>query len=179
MTEALGQAGIEPAAVQAIAVGLGPGSYTGIRVAIALAQSLELGLGARLTGLSSVECLVWGAWLEGIHGEVAVVVDAQRGERYAARYQISPLGVELRQPLGLQERAEVQRWADRGVILVGPDLEDREPAVRPLYPEAAMLGVLATGTTGYVPGPELAPIYLRATQFMKAPPPRQIPPPSV
>jgi len=175
MTDVLGQAGLDTQAVEGVAVGLGPGSYTGIRVAIALAQGLELGLGARLLGVSSVESLVWRAWLEGSHGDLAVLIDAQRGELYAARYHVTQLGVEPRQPLALCSRAQVQRWVEEGAILLGPDLDEIELPVRPLYPEAGMIGVLAAGSADFVPGQELTPIYLRQPQFVKAPIPRAIP----
>ena len=176
MNDVLGQAGLDTQAVEGVAVGLGPGSYTGIRVAIALAQGLELGLGARLLGVSSVESLVWRAWLEGTHGDVAMLVDAQRGELYAARYHLTDLGVEPRQSLALLSRAEVQRWVEEGAALFGPDLDEVELPVRPLYPEAGMVGVLAAGSADFVPGQELTPIYLRQPQFVKAPTTRAIPP---
>src|SRR5277367_3825017 len=55
--EALKQAGCEREEIETIAVGLGPGSYTGIRGAIAFAQGWHLGRGVQLIGISSVECL--------------------------------------------------------------------------------------------------------------------------
>ena len=59
--EALRQAGCEREDMETIAVGLGPGSYTGIRGAIALAQGWQLGRGVNVLGISSVECLAAGA----------------------------------------------------------------------------------------------------------------------
>jgi len=44
--------------VECIAVGLGPGSYTGIRVALSIAQGWQLASGVKLLGIGSVECLV-------------------------------------------------------------------------------------------------------------------------
>ena len=176
MTDVLGQAKLDAQAVECVAVGLGPGSYTGIRVAIALAQGIELGLGARLLGVSSADSLVWRAWLEGCYGDVAVLIDAQRGELYAARYHVTQLGVEPRQPMAIWSRAQLQLWADQGAVLLGPDLDGIELPVQPLHPEAGMVGVLAAGSTDFVPGQELTPIYLRQPQFVKAPIPRAIPP---
>jgi tRNA threonylcarbamoyladenosine biosynthesis protein TsaB len=57
VSEALETARCEREELDAIAVGLGPGSYTGIRGAIALAQGWQLGRGVQLLGISSVECL--------------------------------------------------------------------------------------------------------------------------
>src|SRR5215469_7437488 len=49
---------IEREQIQAIAVGLGPGSYTGIRAAIALSEGWKLARGIALTGVSSVAAIV-------------------------------------------------------------------------------------------------------------------------
>lgn len=175
MSDVLQQAGLERRAIDCVVVGLGPGSYTGIRVSIAIAQGLELGLGVKLLGVSSVDSLVWRAWLEGWHGDIAVLVDAQRGEFYAARYEVTQLGVEPLRPLGILPRPEILRWVGEGAQLLGPDLEEVELPIRPLFPEAGMAGVLASGATAFVSGHELTPIYLRQPHFVKAPPPRIIP----
>ena len=57
---ALQQAGLEREQIEGIAIGLGPGSYTGIRAAIALAQGWLLGREVKLLGVSSAEgCLLY------------------------------------------------------------------------------------------------------------------------
>lgn len=175
MTDVLHQAGLDRRAVDCVVVGLGPGSYTGIRVSIAIAQGLELGLGVKLLGVSSVDVLVWRAWLEGHHGDIAVLVDAQRGEFYAARYAVTQLGVESRRSLDILPRPEIERWVQEGARLLGPDLDQADLPIRPLFPEAGLAGVLATGSNAFVSGHELTPIYLRQPRFAKAPPPRVIP----
>jgi len=63
-----------------IAVGLGPGSYTGVRAAIALAQGWQLAREIKLLGVSSVEAIAVQAQAEKIFGRVNVVMDAQRNE---------------------------------------------------------------------------------------------------
>jgi tRNA threonylcarbamoyladenosine biosynthesis protein TsaB len=76
--------------IEVIAVGLGPGSYTGIRAAIAVAQGWQLARGVKLLGVSSADRMSGGA---GAGGEnfraVNVVIDAQRGEFYLATWEIS------------------------------------------------------------------------------------------
>jgi tRNA A37 threonylcarbamoyladenosine modification protein TsaB len=145
-------------------------------VAIALAQGWELAREVRLLGVSSVECLAWGAWLEGQHGDVAAVVDAQRGEYYAERYQITHDGVEVVTELGIVSPEMIRVWVEDGVTLIGPDLVDAPWTVKDWRPEAGMLGVLAWKRSDFVHSSALEPIYLRTTQFVKAPPPRTIPP---
>src|SRR5206468_746207 len=89
---ALREAGLEREQVDCLAVGLGPGSYTGIRSAIALAQGWQLALGTRTLGVSSVEVLAAAAHLEKIRGRVNIVIDAQRNEYYLAGYEIESTG---------------------------------------------------------------------------------------
>lgn len=64
--QALAEAQCGREEIGALAVGLGPGSYTGIRGAIALAQGWQLGRGIKLLGVSSVECLAGQARVEGL-----------------------------------------------------------------------------------------------------------------
>jgi tRNA threonylcarbamoyl adenosine modification protein YeaZ len=87
--EALRQANLEREQIDCVAVGLGPGSYTGIRAAIALAQGWQLARGVKLLGISSAECMAAEAHADRIEGRVSVVIDAQREEFYLATYQIS------------------------------------------------------------------------------------------
>src|SRR5689334_10279029 len=53
--EALSQAQVEREQVECLAIGLGPGSYTGIRIAIAIAQGWQLARDVKLLGISSAE----------------------------------------------------------------------------------------------------------------------------
>ena len=55
--QALAAAGIEREQIECIAVGLGPGSYMGIRIAIAIAQGWQLARGVKTAGASSAEAL--------------------------------------------------------------------------------------------------------------------------
>src|SRR5437879_6073056 len=59
--QALEQAGMQREEIECLAIGIGPGSYTGIRVAIAIAQGWQLARPIQLAGVSSVESLVFEA----------------------------------------------------------------------------------------------------------------------
>ena len=85
---ALSQAGLEREQIDCLAIGLGPGSYNGIRAAISVAQGWQLAARTRLLGISSVECLVQQACDEGLVGPLNVVIDAQRNEFYLAQYEL-------------------------------------------------------------------------------------------
>ena len=163
ISRVLAQAGISRAAVEAVAVGLGPGSYTGIRAAIAVAQGWQLARGIKLLGVSSAECLA--AQAPAILGRVNVVIDAQRGEFYLAAWEHSAAGCKAVLPLAIVPAAAIATCQAAGEILVGPGL------VPATFPHAATVARLAVGLPG-VPACQLEPVYLREPTFVKAPPSR-------
>ena len=152
--------------IEIIAVGLGPGSYTGIRAAIAIAQGWQLAREIKLLGVSSSDVIAAQAQAEGIFGSVNVVIDAQRGEFYLATWQITGEGRNEIAPLKILSAAEVVSRRNAGEICRGPETEPK------LFPAAAMVARLALGRTDFLPGEKLEPIYLRETSFVKSPPPR-------
>jgi tRNA threonylcarbamoyladenosine biosynthesis protein TsaB len=166
-------------AVDTLVVGLGPGSYTGIRAAIALAQGWQLASGVSLLGVSSVEAIVSRAHAEGLMGRVSVVIDAQRAEFYLATYELAAAGWTEREPLHIVPLAELQARAAAGALLVGPEITRWIPEGRLIFPTAATLTELARQRTDFLPGERLEPIYLRETTFVKAPPSRVVVAPGV
>ena len=172
---ALNAAGFERENVDCLAVGLGPGSYNGIRSAIAVAQGWQLARGTRILGIRSVESLAAQARIEKIHGQVSIVIDAQRSEFYLARYEVSGSGFRELAPMRLAAREEILALVRAGEIVLGPEMTNEWSAAHQLFPDAAMVGQLASGRSDFVPGDRLEPIYLRETRFVKAPPPRIIP----
>lgn len=80
-----GQAGCRVDDLGGLAVGLGPGGFTSLRVGLATAQGLAMATGKPLVGCSAFEALV--ACAEGWHGAICPVLEARRGEVYAAFYQ--------------------------------------------------------------------------------------------
>ena len=150
--------------VEVIAVGIGPGSYTGIRAAIAIAQGWQLARAVKLLAISSAEVLAAQAQAEKLFGRVNVIIDAQRGEFYLATWEISELQRQEISPLKIVAAAEIEALKLAGEICVGPD------AGKILFPSAAMLARLAAARTNFVAGEKLEPIYLRETTFVKASP---------
>ena len=65
--------------IDCIAVGVGPGSYTGIRSAIALTQGWQLALGVKVLGINSLEAMAKGEQAAGRRGEITLLVGAQIG----------------------------------------------------------------------------------------------------
>jgi tRNA threonylcarbamoyl adenosine modification protein YeaZ len=174
--EALRVAQLDRAQVECLAIGLGPGSYVGIRSAIALAQGWQLARCVKILGLSSVDCLAAQAQADGIYGRVHVVIDAQRKEFYLASYELTAEIRRATEPLRLATLEEVRARVQAGGTLIGPEAAHWFPGGRSLCPSAATLGRLAWGRTDFSPGEAMEPIYLRETQFVKAPRPRILPP---
>jgi tRNA threonylcarbamoyladenosine biosynthesis protein TsaB len=73
-------------ALDLIAVGIGPGTFTGLRIGIATARALAQGSGAELVGISSLRALAAGAASESPRRPVAAMIDARRGELFVAAY---------------------------------------------------------------------------------------------
>jgi tRNA threonylcarbamoyl adenosine modification protein YeaZ len=168
----LAETKIEREEIEVIAVGLGPGSYTGIRAAIALAQGWQLARGIKLLGASSVEAIAAQAQAEKIFGRVNVAIDAQRNEFYLAAFEISADGRREIEPLKILPLLEVQSRVDVKEILIGPEVTKWFPNGRIIFPRAATLVQLAAGRNDFLPGEKLEPVYLRETSFVKARPNR-------
>lgn len=84
LKDLLQKARLEPADLEAIAVGLGPGSFTGLRVGVTTAKVLSFASGCQLVGVSSLEAMALGAGTEG--RDIAIVLDAKKNQVYAASY---------------------------------------------------------------------------------------------
>lgn len=172
--KALAEASCEREAIELIAIGIGPGSYTGIRAGIALAQGWQLARKTEVVGISSVEAMVREAQQDGICGAICVVIDAQRDEFYMAPFRIAPGQVEAVEPLKIVPRREVEARAANGFLLVGPDAGGFGSCAKVILPTAPALAQLIPSATRRVSAAELEPIYLRETTFVKAPPARHI-----
>ncbi|HNQ73348.1 MAG TPA: tRNA (adenosine(37)-N6)-threonylcarbamoyltransferase complex dimerization subunit type 1 TsaB [Verrucomicrobiota bacterium] len=161
--------------IEVLAVGIGPGSYTGIRVAIALAQGWHLATGVKLLGINSVECMAAQIAACRAAGAFQVVVDAQRGEFYRAGYVIGNGMAQMVAPLKISSRAEVEHHAHAGDAIAGPDVTRWFPQGEDCFPSAATLVRLAATRMDFVAAESLAPIYLRETAFVKGPTPQRGP----
>jgi tRNA threonylcarbamoyladenosine biosynthesis protein TsaB len=149
VAQALAEARTSREEIGVVAVGLGPGSYTGIRGAIALAQGWQLGRGVKLLGLGGVPCLAAQARAEGLRGAVNIIIDSQRNEFSLARWELGGDAARQTAPLRLAGLAEIQAMAHSGEVLIGPDILRWFPGAKNMHPCAVMLGRVALAHPGF------------------------------
>lgn len=171
---ALEAAGVQMDALGGVVYGQGPGSFTGVRIAVALAQGLAAGLSVPVLGVSSLAVLAQAAVAANPGRELLVLQDARMGEVYAGTYAPDDAGVvHATDTDRLLEPDAVTAVVD-GVALGGAlqsmpalaaRLEDCGMMTMPelLLPSARELLVLAraAGDTGWTPAAGAAAVYLR------------------
>ena len=91
---ALAEHGVAREDIACVAVGRGPGSFTGVRIAMATAKGIASALEVPLVGVSSLDAVAWNAWAAGERGSLSVVADAMRKEVYPVRYLLNDTGIE-------------------------------------------------------------------------------------
>lgn len=84
--------GVVKTGLRAIVVGVGPGTFSGLRVGVATARALAQGLGTVLTGSNSLYALAAGLAAAGGAGKLLPVIDARRGEVFSQLFGIDEAG---------------------------------------------------------------------------------------
>lgn len=148
--DALDASGVEVSALSAVAAGVGPGPFTGLRIGIAAARAFAFGAGKPLVAVVSHDAVASAWYAGGGSGELLVATDARRRELYWSRYE----GTDA---VGLPVRAE-------GPALARPDdvpvAAARVDAVRV---SAGELGMIAERTwAAGLPFAADEPLYLRS-----------------
>jgi len=90
LEDLLARVGLAPGDLHLVAVDLGPGLFTGLRVGVAAAKGLAQALGIGIIGLSSLEILTRAAVQFGHRGHLLAAVDARRGEVFASVCELRP-----------------------------------------------------------------------------------------
>ncbi|MBC8544353.1 tRNA (adenosine(37)-N6)-threonylcarbamoyltransferase complex dimerization subunit type 1 TsaB [Bianquea renquensis] len=176
------QAELEPNDLDMLAVTVGPGSFTGLRIGAATVKGLALGLDIPVMPLPTLEVLAYGAVLA---DELLVpIMDARRGQVYAALYrrkddalgcvqEAAVLTVEdLIQRLGEQEGPcvvlgdGIPPYGERLRETLGPRVKVAPPHLRYLRAGAAAALALAHCREGMLPvrGDDIELVYLRKPQ---------------
>lgn len=113
--------GWKPKDLDEVYVSLGPGSFTGLRLAVTIAKTLALATGVRIVGVPSMPVLAQNAPPDAKH--LIIVLDAKRGQIYTARFERS--GDEMREvePAHLDRLKDVLARSPRPVHLLGEGID--------------------------------------------------------
>ena len=114
--------GWQPEAVQLVAVTVGPGSFTGLRVGVTTAKIFAYAVGAKILGVDTLQTIAEAAPAE--IASLSALVDAQRGEVAAQPFRRNPEG--WMEPAGPQELLPIDAWLAQltpGTAVAGPILE--------------------------------------------------------
>jgi tRNA threonylcarbamoyladenosine biosynthesis protein TsaB len=173
--DVLAEAGLSRRDLDAVAVGRGPGAFTGVRLAISAAQGIALALDLPVLPVSSLAALAMDAPADG--NPILAVIDARMGEIYAGVFRRAPDGTVALQgveSVGTAERLIIPRASAWNVIGTAwaayADILRRRLDTEPLwaeaqrFPRAESVARLAASELGSSAGvaPEFAiPVYLR------------------
>lgn len=110
----LADMGISRGEVACVACGRGPGSFTGVRICLASAKGVAIGLGVPLFGVSTSDAQAWQQWANGARGSVVALGDAMRKEVYPVRYHVTDSGIERLNSDTVMKAAALPEWLGNG-----------------------------------------------------------------
>jgi tRNA threonylcarbamoyl adenosine modification protein YeaZ len=165
--DCLQQARLAREQIECIAVGIGPGSYAGIRIAIAIAQGWSLARAVKLAAISSADAVAEQAHQRGWRGPLQTIIDAQRKEFFGAMYDLTEAGFRLVTPFELITTLD----SDAQLRRVRFDVLEHS-SFECMVPDAGTVAKLASQTASFIEAPALSPIYARKAEFVKAAPAR-------
>lgn len=170
----MAEADLAYAALDLLAVTVGPGTFTGLRVGLAAARGLGLAAGLPIAGVTTLEALAWGVTSATRAGRpLAAVLDARRGELYMQVFDAAL--APLTPPLAVAPETAARMVPPGPLLLVGEGadllaaaLGERDGvtvAQTPRLPDAASIAALAArrAAAGVLPSEPPRPLYLRAS----------------
>lgn len=182
--EVLKEAGLTLAELDALAFGRGPGSFTGVRIGIGIAQGLAFGADLPMIGISTLEAMAQGVYRKQGQSHVAAAIDARMSEVYWGRFTRQEDGTWVAtdeecvmppQLVAENSQAEESLWftAGTGWDAYPQQLEEikfKTQKTDVLFPDAQDIVQLAKfelakGNT--VDAEEASPVYLRDTVTWK------------
>lgn len=182
--DVLAEVGMTLAQLDALAIGQGPGSFTGLRIACGVAQGLAFGAGLPVIEVGTLQAMAAQTLAETTAPGVVVCLDARMNEVYAAVYRRSDSGVDEVVPPGLYAPTEAPLPAEiKGFVGCGSGFAaayadllhsrygNRLSAIRSdLYPNADWVARLAAGkwqAAEYVAAEAVEPLYIRDKVALK------------
>jgi tRNA threonylcarbamoyladenosine biosynthesis protein TsaB len=173
----LAEAGVAKSALDAIAVGRGPGAFTGVRLAVALAQGMALALDRPVLPVSTLAALAMGApRLD--EAAILAVIDARMGEFYAGSFERTddglvatageeallsprrslPIAIAARSLVGIGSGFKAAAWQE---LAGSPLMLACDPEGLPHAADVARLGAAAFARGEAIAPDRLEPAYLR------------------
>lgn len=158
--EVLALAGVERWALRRLACDVGPGSFTGVRAGVALVAGIALALGLPAVGVGSLEALAAAACAERRAPLAVALLDARRGELFAAVYDASGHEVVAPRLLAVADAGAFVA-AHAGALCVSdvPDLVGAGACSA--FPSAPWFGRLALRRATHGDAAPLEPAYVR------------------
>lgn len=150
--ELLAEAGLTPADLTALAVDVGPGSFTGVRIGVCHGNAMALALGLPMVSVNALEALAYP--LLGGEAPVAAIIDARNGNGYGALY--SPDGTVLIPPCAMEIESFLHSLPEN-TLLTGTGF----PGADGVLPLAGSVVRIAMEREG---GDAASPLYLRPSQ---------------
>ncbi|MFN3505637.1 MAG: tRNA (adenosine(37)-N6)-threonylcarbamoyltransferase complex dimerization subunit type 1 TsaB [Caldimicrobium sp.] len=165
--------------IQVIAVDIGPGSFTGLRIGLSAIKALSLVYQYPLLPLSSLEILAYNFW--GVDLPILSLVDAYTKEAFLALYKFEGENLRTLLPPQLLKLEEVKGLINEPTLFVSESLEKWEnyfakeiktnfikPPIRPIL-RASLLCEIAwlkikKGEAEFITGAELLPLYLKPSE---------------
>ncbi len=148
----LAEAGLSPSDLTALAVDVGPGSFTGVRIGVCHGNAMAMALGLPIVAVNALEALACP--LLGGGRPVAAIIDARNGNGYGALY--APDGTVLIPPCAIEIDPFLKRLPD-DVLLTGTGF----PGADGTLPLAGSIARIAADRAG---DRAVSPLYLRPSQ---------------
>lgn len=172
----LAQAGLTPQQLDGVVFGRGPGSFTGVRIGVAVSQGIALGAGVGVAGISTLQSVAQGC--HRVHGDrhLAVSLDARMDEIYLAGFALDDSGLMqavseevVTAPEAMQSLPDQCRqvWAGSGAERYAPLLAEQlsgacvRAECRPMAQDLLTLGHARILSDGLLPAEQAMPVYLR------------------
>ncbi len=168
--QVLGEAGWARSSLELVAVGIGPGSFTGLRIGIALAQGIAMGLGIPVVGVGSLRAMAAAVPPDRV-GTRLPLLDARRNELFCAAYDAA--GLELLRPQALPRDSApftLRELAPGMAVFSGGVCAELGIASAYRSPEADLPHAAFTAAVGATLDPALAPaepLYVRDADAIK------------
>jgi len=180
MAEALAAAGVQAGDVRLVTTTIGPGSFTGLRIGVTTAKTFAYAVGAEALGVSTLAVIAHQCGQLSPQAEIHSILDAQRKELFAARFQYQAAQSDEPLPVLARRSADAivagESWLQSlssGAVVIGPALSKLGVHLPPTaisapnyqwQPQAVTVGRLAW--RDYQAGRrddlwKLAPVYLR------------------